>query len=368
MTGDPVPPTFHISDAASGQVLKVLGEAVIATDPQGTILLWNQAAEALYGYSEKEALGRSIYDITVPQISESDARQIMTRLSSGQNWSGEFQVRNRDGGMFIVEVTDVPVADSQGVLKFIVGLSRDISHRLEVEQERDRLDQEKEAISHSRSQFLTLISHELRTPLTAILGFSEMLTRDDRVLDDAAIKESLFDIRDAARQMRRLVEDLLAISRSSLSSMDRAAILEPVVVGRILDTVVEEHRQQHPTRKVKLVSPPEVPRVLAHPMYLEHVLINLLSNAERYSPATETIEIMVEPSASLVAIDLMDRAGLSQSAGWQGLISSPGQASQGSGTEFSICHSLIEIQNGSFSRESREGGGSVYRITLPASP
>ena len=105
-------------------LLDSVGEAVIATDLEGIIVFWNVAASDLYGYSADEAIGTSIYDLTVPDIAESQARDIMRSLTSGLAWSGSFNVKDRTGRTFAVQVTDVPVADSRGDLALIIGFSR----------------------------------------------------------------------------------------------------------------------------------------------------------------------------------------------------------------------------------------------------
>ena len=105
-------------------LLDSVGEAVIAANLEGTVTFWNAAASELYGYSSAEAVGRSIYDLTVPDIAESQAQDIMRSLNAGLAWSGSFSVKDRTGRTFSVQVTDVPVVDSQGELALIIGFSR----------------------------------------------------------------------------------------------------------------------------------------------------------------------------------------------------------------------------------------------------
>ena len=105
-------------------LLASVAEAVIGTDLEGNVVFWNAAASDLYGYSADEAIGTTIYDLTVPDIAESLARDIMRSLNSGLAWSGQFNVKDRSGRTFLVKVTDVPVVDSSGDLALIIGFSR----------------------------------------------------------------------------------------------------------------------------------------------------------------------------------------------------------------------------------------------------
>lgn len=122
-------------------LLNVVGQAVIVTDPAGTITYWNDFAEKLYGWPASEALGRSILEVTPTDTTREQATEIMAHLRRGQSWSGEFLSQRRDGTTFPAYVTDTPVRDAAGRVSSIIGLSLDISERKQAEaalqQERD---------------------------------------------------------------------------------------------------------------------------------------------------------------------------------------------------------------------------------------
>ena len=107
---------------SADELLHALGHAVIATDTQGTVLFWNAAAEQLYGWSAEEAVGRDISDVTVPEVSQEAAAEIMAALREGRPWSGGFPVRRRGGEVLHALVTDSGVY-RDGELIGIVGAS-----------------------------------------------------------------------------------------------------------------------------------------------------------------------------------------------------------------------------------------------------
>jgi PAS domain S-box-containing protein len=100
------------------------GTAVIATEPAGRILFWDEGAESLYGWSAGEVLGRNIVDVTPASQSQAEAAHIMKVLRSGETWSGSFEVQDREGNRFRVHVTDTPVFLKHGKLVGIIGVSR----------------------------------------------------------------------------------------------------------------------------------------------------------------------------------------------------------------------------------------------------
>lgn len=99
------------------------GAARIETNSTGAIMSWNPAAEALYGYAEREVLGRAIVSVIVPVRARRQAAAIMEALAVGDSWEGEFAVRHRDGHLVRVLVHDAPVYDGNGQVTGVVGYS-----------------------------------------------------------------------------------------------------------------------------------------------------------------------------------------------------------------------------------------------------
>lgn len=115
-------------------LLNTVEQAVVATDLNGIVTYWNQYAEKLYGWTPAEAIGRSVFELTTPElINLKQAKQIMSRLSSGTSWAGEFVVRNKAGVHFPAYVSNSPVYDDTGKLVGIVGVSVDITERKNAE-------------------------------------------------------------------------------------------------------------------------------------------------------------------------------------------------------------------------------------------
>lgn len=109
--------------------LAALGHAVITTDPDGVIEVWNPAAERLYGWAAADVLGRNVAEVTVPEISRETAEDIMRALRAGVSWSGGFPVRRKDGTVFSALVTDTGVY-RDGELVAIIGISTNLGTAL----------------------------------------------------------------------------------------------------------------------------------------------------------------------------------------------------------------------------------------------
>jgi PAS domain S-box-containing protein len=146
----------HILDSQP-QILDTVDQAVITTTLDGQIIYWNRYAERLYGWSAAEVRGRNIVDVTPTTMSRAQAVEIMNKLSTGQHWTGEFNVQRRDGSHFPALVTNAPIRDHQGTMVGIIGFSVDLTQRKELEAQ---LREETETIE-TINQVGRLLSAEL---------------------------------------------------------------------------------------------------------------------------------------------------------------------------------------------------------------
>ena len=132
------------------KLLNSIGQSVIATDVHGTINYWNKAAKQLYGWSKEEALGKEITEFAPTEQLHKESKEIMSKLLKGESWSGEFEVKRRNGTTFPVQVTDTPVLNEQGELIGIIGVSSDITDRKQKEKAlRDSEQRHKIIFEHS---------------------------------------------------------------------------------------------------------------------------------------------------------------------------------------------------------------------------
>jgi PAS domain S-box-containing protein len=172
------------------RLLDSVGQAVIATDPAGEITYWNRAAQALYGWTEDEVLGRSVLEVTPSEGLQSQVAEIMVHLHVGESWSGEFRVRRKDGSVFPAIVTDVPFFDDAGNLAGIIGVSTDITAQKQAQKALARSEEEIRAVFNSVQETFIMIdtAYHIRTfnQLARIWSqrfFDRAMQRGDHILD-----------------------------------------------------------------------------------------------------------------------------------------------------------------------------------------
>jgi PAS domain S-box-containing protein len=189
------------------RLLDAVGQAVIAVDLDGNVLYWNGAAQELYGWSSEEVMGRRLREFVVWEGSWERAEEIMSALRVGRSWSGEFVLRRKDGTTFPAMVTDTPIHDELGNLIGIIGVSTDITERVQTEEalkeseERFRLMAENAQDLVYRYRFKPEPGFEYVSPsATAITGYTpeehyadpelglKIVHPDDRHLLDEALR------------------------------------------------------------------------------------------------------------------------------------------------------------------------------------
>lgn len=156
-------------------ILDTIGQAVIATDMNGNVTFWNQAAVEIYGWTLKEALGKNILGLRPSRQNKANAEVLITKLSQSESWSVEFEVKRKNGSAFTALVYYSPVYDGFGKQIGILEVSSDISERKEHELERLKITNDLLQRNRDLEQFTFIVSHNLRAPTVNIIGFTDIL-------------------------------------------------------------------------------------------------------------------------------------------------------------------------------------------------
>jgi K+-sensing histidine kinase KdpD len=222
---------------------------------------------------------------------------------------------------------------------------------------------------NAKDEFLGLVSHELRTPVTVILGNAEVLySRGDRLSNEDK-QGVLSDIRQESRRLKRIIENLLILARADYGAKP---ILEPIVLNRVVEEQVNRYRQFTPGRDIELEINTQVEVVNCDATHVELILGNLLSNADKYSPAYEAIKVGIEDVRGELVISVLDR-GTGVKLDEVEKLFQPFYRSKsteniaGIGIGLTVCKRLIEAYGGRLWATPRSEGGSAFHFSLPSS-
>jgi PAS domain S-box-containing protein len=294
------------SESRTRSILETAIDAIMVMDREGMVQEWNPAAEAMFGYTRKQAIGKKLADLIIPPYMRQQhqlglARYVVEGVAPMLNQRIETIAMRADGTEFPVELA-LTETKNNGSSVF-TGYISDITERKRTEQEIQQLNTELEQRVQKRTQqlesankeleaFSYSVSHDLRAPLRHINGFVEILrsTADEKL--DPESRGFLETIAESARQMGKLIDDLLAFSR-----MGRAELrLIPVKLDSVLSEALRELRQETAGREVRWNVVGPLPEVPGDPAMLRQVFINLISNALKYTRTRPTAEIEVTAS------------------------------------------------------------------------
>ena len=222
------------------------------------------------------------------------------------------------------------------------------------------------------SAFVRVAAHELKTPMTSILGYADMLMKRSGGALTPQQQELLTIIVRNVRRMAALLSDLTDLNRIETG---RVGIeLEAVDIADIIEQTRLATARQIEERRHSLVVnvPPNIPRVMADPKRLLQVMVNLVSNAYRYTPNGGIITLACQRRDDRVWIAVRD-TGIGMTPEEQARLGSPFwradhpqvTGESGAGLGYAIARSLVELMGGEIALHSRPGEGSLFAITLP---
>ena len=233
----------------------------------------------------------------------------------------------------------------------------------EAAREQEKLSTENEM----KDEFLALMSHELRTPLTVIYGVSRILPRILPPLDETSA-QFVSDLYSASERTVRLVDDLMLLARLNLGERPE---LEAVTVKPLLSEIADDFHGQNPERILEVSCDPDADLVAGSPPYIRQVFLNLLSNAQKYTPPEGSLKIAAAAESGNIVFGVADSGpGVGEEElpylfdRFYRASSSEGVA--GSGMGLAICKRLIEALGGQIRAENRKEGGLSVSFSLPA--
>lgn len=253
-------------------------DAILAHSLDGRLTSWNEAAERLFGWARREVLGRRAQEVLDPSDVAGDGA-LLQRIAEGERVRHvETVLHTRTGAEVWVSMTISPVRDVKGRVVGASRILRDVSHERRAKLDLQRAMAATRAANEELEAFGASVAHDLRAPLRSIEGFGRALLEEHGGELGADGTRLLQHVVTAARHMDHLIDDLLDLSRVTVTELRRERVDLVPIAARALERL----RAGAPTREVDCILPPELV-VDGDERLLEIVLTNLLGNAWKFT-------------------------------------------------------------------------------------
>lgn len=344
--------------------------ALVLTDPRGEIVAWLCGAEAMFGYTADEIVGKSLAVLFVQEDLEMGLSihelEVARRDSLSQD--DRWHVR-KDGTRIWVSGTVTALKSGNGLQGFIKVMRDRTDQRIEVESRTNQLEAMEGAMDRTR-RFLQTLGHELRNPLAPLKNISHILSKSS---DPVLVARAAETISNQVSVLERITADLMDVSRMQHKKL--TLLLTEFDVRRLVNDEVADHKLPAAAKGLKLqaVLPPQPILLVADPDRLRQALGNLLGNAIKYTPEQGSIWVKVTQEADEVAIRVEDTGiGIppdvlpkifelfTQEQRAKDLV--PG----GLGVGLAIVNEVAELHGGvALARSSGVGRGSEFTLRFP---
>lgn len=350
--------------------IEAVPEGVLLVSGDGKILLVNRRMEEMFGYSRGDLPGQEM-DMLLPERFRANHAQERARyfskpgvrsMGAGRDLAG----RRKDGSEFPVEIGLSYLPTPHGMLA--LGLVTDITERKRIESEIARMNSELIRSNTELGQFAYVASHDLQEPLRMITGYLQLLERRYHDKIDAEGSEFIRYAVEGALRMKRLIEDLLALSRAGTQAVN----FRPVEAQKLFETACANLAVSIRETGSQISAGP-LPLILGDPGLLTQVFQNLIANAIKFRRKGQaaTIHVSAEKTSAGTVFSVQDNGiGIEprhreRIFGIFERLHSTDQY-EGSGVGLAITRRILERHGGRIWVESNSGEGSTFFFLIPA--
>lgn len=341
--------------------------AIFMLDPEGVVASWNSGAERIQGYTASEIMGRHFSWLYPPEDVKAGKpwQELQTARIAGHAEDEGWRVR-KSGERFWAKVVVNALHDAEGNLRGFAKVTQDLTQR--------RQSEEYENAARRLNEFIAMLAHELRNPLAPIVNAVETMERIPP--DDTAHATLRGVISRQTRHLRRIVEDLIDVNRITRSTFSIAR--DDVDVADLIQRSTEAVRPAMDAAGHDLIIllPRDALTVRGDLHRLTQVMINILSNACRYTAAGGKITVTASDTAEDIIISVKDTGRGIDRADFERIFNLFDQGARlttdsagGLGIGLSLARRIVELHGGAITVES-EGvdKGSTFTVRLPRGP
>lgn len=366
-------------------------DAIITMDKSGFILSWNQAARQIFGFGAKAAKGSNIFNLLSIDDENFTQAMIQDAFNGDKIKPLDITTTHQTGKKINISVTLSPIASESGKISGVASIMRDITKQKIIESQINNINESLESqvlertkeleLAKNRAQdankakdrFVANISHEIRTPMNAIIGLAYLLSRQNLPNDSVDMAKK---IHSSGKSLLRIINDILDFSKIEADKLEIEST--PFLLSDVLDNLATIISTAAGDKNIELIigpTPMNANFLIGDPLRLEQVLINLSSNAIKF---TESGDVIIKTtliddneSESTIRFSITDTGPGIPPEKQKTIFNAFSQADSsitrnfgGTGLGLSICKKLIHQMGGDLQLRSTVGHGSEFYFEL----
>jgi PAS domain S-box-containing protein len=340
------------------------------------VLFASQALERVLGYRAEQIERDRALNLIHPEDIE-EFRKVWERPGAGETRTATYRTKHAAGHYVWIEVSTRAVCDiATGALRHTVCVARDVTERKKQELEATAARERAEAANQAKSRFLANMSHELRTPLNAVIGFTDLMRQGMfGALGNERYEEYATLIYDSGQLLLDLISDMLDMAKIEAGKLELN--MERVdLTGTIEDSVrLLTDRADNAGLDISVAMPKVPIQLTADRRAVKQVLLNLLTNAIKFTPAGGHIDVVVRVDGGRVMLSVRD-TGIGIPAHelprlgrpFEQVCGDPMLAKSGTGLGLALVRALVEKHGGQLRIDSEEGVGTQVSVDFPLTP
>jgi PAS domain S-box-containing protein len=350
-------------------------DVIVVVSALGRITYASSSSMRILGWPSELLTGKFFVDLTIPADRKTGQELLATIVRQPMaNTVGSLELILADGHTRPFEIIGNDLSDDTAVRGIVMNL-RDISERRRVEKElRDARDKA-EAASRAKSAFLANMSHELRTPLNAIIGFSELIINEGfGPIGNARYADYVRDINTSGSHLLGIINNILDLSKAEANRLELRDDLVDVAEAAAMSVTTIREQATRDNLQILIDIPAEFPLLRADEGKLRQILINILSNAVKFTKAGGYIALKAvlgpEGGMALTITDSgigMPREKIAVAMEPFGQVDSAlNRRYEGTGLGLPLTKRLVELHDGTLELDSEPGWGTRVKMAFPA--
>jgi PAS domain S-box-containing protein len=364
------------------QFIETANAPIFGIDEYGKVNEWNQTSEKITGFKKDEVLGKNLVETYITEDYRKAVKQVLDNALKGKETANyEFPLFTKDGRRVMVLLNSSTRRNADGKIIGVLGVGQDISELDNYKSNLENtvksrtfelvnsLEREKE-LGKLKTSFVAMASHEFRTPLAAIQAATDVILRYKDKLSQEDIEKRLFKIKREVSDMTTMLEDILIIGKADSQKLQFNAI-ELDLVDLVKNIILEYQLTEEKEREVVYKRSMDKIMMHADPKWIKHIVINLFSNALKYSEPPASVSIEIRQEKNEVVLSVSDK-GIGISKKDQKTLFEPFSRGEnvgniaGTGLGLTVLEKAVTLHKGHIEVFSKLNKGTEVRISLPA--